>query len=124
MADGMIILPPQVLKAEARGRHDAAVTDEALRIIANLVDADAIASLVMQGQRPRMHFAIGPAVGDAVTAEMAVRRRIRAAEASRAATSSRPGASCPKQLSLPTVCHQWAVADEFGIDLCMAPSDG
>lgn len=87
-ADGKVIPPPQVLEAEARRRHDDAVTGEALRIIAELVDADAIADLVAEETAARLDFTIDPAEirarleqdrsqpwGDAVGAEMAARRR-------------------------------------------------
>jgi hypothetical protein len=86
-ADGKVVPPPRVLEAEARRRHDDTVTDEALRIIAELVDADAIAALVAQETAARTDFAIDPAVirarleqdrarpwGDAVAAEIAARR--------------------------------------------------
>ena len=76
-----------MLEAEARRRHDDTVTDEALRIIAELVDADAIASLVVQETAAVLDFAIEPAViqarleedrvlpwGAAVAAEIADRR--------------------------------------------------
>jgi Histidine kinase-, DNA gyrase B-, and HSP90-like ATPase len=87
-ADGKVIPPPGVLAAEARRRHDAAIADEALRIIAELVDADAIAELIAMETAERLDFTIDPAEiaaqlerdrtqpwGTAVAAEMASRRR-------------------------------------------------
>jgi hypothetical protein len=85
--DGKVIPPPQVLEAEARRRHDEAVTDEALDIIAELVHADAIAALIAQETARRLDFTIDPAEirarleqeraqpwGAAVSAEMTARR--------------------------------------------------
>jgi hypothetical protein len=87
-ADGKVIPPADVLAGEARRRHDTVITDEALRIIAEMVDADAIAGLVAEETAGRLDFTIDPAVigtrlrqdrtqpwGTAVAAEMAVRRR-------------------------------------------------
>ena len=86
-ADGKVIPPPRVLEAEARRRHDDVVTGEALRIIAELVDADVIADLLAEETAGQLDFTIDPAVigarleqdraqpwGTAVAAEMAVRR--------------------------------------------------
>jgi hypothetical protein len=87
-ADPKVVPPPQVLEAEARRRHDEVVAGEARRIIAELVDADAIAQLVAEETAGRLDVAIDPALirerleqdrakpwGDAVGAEIAARRR-------------------------------------------------
>jgi Histidine kinase-, DNA gyrase B-, and HSP90-like ATPase len=87
-AAGKVVPPAGVLAAEARKRHDLAVTEQARQIIAELVDADTIARQVAGETADGVSFAIDPAVigerlegdrtqpwGAAVSAEMAARCR-------------------------------------------------